>query len=71
MIDQQKYAELQEQYMELGATIDEIDKERSQLYSQMVTAAKDFPDIFYFRVGDKLLYRDHKTNSIVLRTFDQ
>ena len=71
MTNQQKYAELREEYDNLAATIVEIDKDRNLVWDKMCTIANSFDDCFYYRVGDKVLYRADRTTAIQLRKFDK
>lgn len=71
MTNQQKYKELLEKYQELGFDVDRISKKRTELSLQMGTIARGFPDQFYFKVEDKLLYRANSSIAIAIRKFDK
>lgn len=69
MTNQQKYIELKEKHTELGQEIFDIETCRCDIRDQMELIANSFPDSFYYRVGDKLLFRIHEV--IELRKFDK
>ena len=71
MTNQQKYSELLDKYCELEQTINAITNERTELRQDMAELAMTFPNSFYYKLEDRLLYRENKNYAIEVRTFDK
>ena len=69
MTNQQKYVELLAKWKLLGVDIENIAKVRTELREEMSTIP--FPDSFYYRVVDQVLFRTYKDQVIQVRTFDK
>lgn len=71
MTNQQKYVELMAKSAILADRIMALHNENEELWEEMKAVATAFPETFYFRVDDQLLYRNYKDNTIEIRKFDK